>query len=402
MTFRLPAFLISITTGVSLYVSGQDIASGDVSSHSAKQHFEIGSALLTPDDALKSFIIQADSLNAAGSLASIDIEGTASPEGPENLNTRLSYQRAAAVRNYIVENSSIPYNIITATGSGENWMDIERHITGREDMPVDEILLIANNCTDRKLAEQRLRSLDCWPILLNVIFPKLRQSTITLRLTDNTTIEHIVGDENGNEETTETITVVEYSIPDSLPEPVDEPISKSYDCLKSWHIETNALEWSLLIANIGIERDIDCHWSAILSAHYSAMNYMTSTRKFRTFIIRPEARYWLAEGHHGMFIEGHLQMASYNFALSGWKYRIQDADGKTPALGGGLGIGYRLPVGKSNHWALQAQVGIGVYHLKYNRFENRINGSLIDTRSRTWWGVDNVAISVVYNFNTQK
>ncbi len=227
MTFRLPAFLISITIGVSLYVSGQDVAKGDISSHSAKQQFDIGSALLTPDDALKSFIILADSLNATGSLASIDIEGTASPEGPENLNTRLSYQRAAAVRNYIVENSSIPYNIITATGSGENWMDIERHITGREDMPVDEIIHIANNCTDRKLAEQRLRSLDSWPTLLNVIFPKLRQSTITLQLTDNTTIEHVVENENDYDEISEEITVMEYSIPDSLPEPADESISKS-------------------------------------------------------------------------------------------------------------------------------------------------------------------------------
>lgn len=402
MTFRLTTFLISITIGVSSYASGQGVTMGDVTSHSARQHFELGSALLTPGDTLKSFIIQADSLNMTGSLASINIEGTASPEGPENLNTRLSYQRATAVKKYIIENSTIPSSIITATGTGENWKDIERHITGRKDMPVDEIIYIVNSCTDRRLAEQRLRALDCWPTLLNVIFPKLRHSTITLQLTDNTTIELIVENESSDNESSETIPVQESIIPDSLPEPVHEPITKPFDCLKSWHIETNAIEWGLLIANIGAERDLSCHWSAVLSLHYSAFNYMTSTRKFRAFIIRPEARYWLTEGHHGMFIEGHLQMASYNFALSGWKYRIQDVDGKTPALGGGLGIGYRLPVGTSGHWALQAQAGVGVYRLKYNRFENHINGPLVDTRSRTWCGIDNVAISVVYNFNTQK
>lgn len=418
MTSRCLSFLIFLTLGVTfLYATGQH-ADNEDSGYSAEQRFKVGSSKLSPDKALQSFVTLADSLYKSGTLASIEIEGTASPEGPIRLNRKLSRNRAEAVKVYLTTHSSIPSSLISTIAGGENWIDIERLISKRNDLPINVITDIVNNCQDRNTAERRLRALSCWPTIRDEIFPLLRRSQIILRLTDNTEIELIISEENTitpppaepqpepEPEQKPTIEPVIESEPEPEPEPeieaIIEPTIKPADCQSGWHLESNALEWGLLIANIGAERDLGCHWSAMLSLHYSAFNYMTSTRKFRTFIFRPEARYWLEEGHHGMFIEGHLQMASYNFALSGWEYRIQDVDGKTPALGGGLGIGYRLPVGKSGHWALQAQAGIGVYHLKYNRFENRINGSLVDTRSRTWWGIDNVAVSVVYHFNIQE
>lgn len=63
-------------------------------------------------------------------------------------------------------------------------------------------------------------------------------------------------------------------------------------------------------------------------------------------------------------------------------------------------MGYRLPLGNTGRWAVQAQIGAGVYHLHYNRFVNEKNGKLVDTKTRTWAGIDNVALSLVYNFKT--
>ena len=127
------------------------------------------------------------------------------------------------------------------------------------------------------------------------------------------------------------------------------------------------------------EYDFGCHWSVGLSLYYSGWNYAKATRKFRAFIFRPELRWWPGEGHRGLFVDGHIQMAAYNFALPGWEYRIQDVGGRHPALGGGIGA--------------------GVYHLEYNRFVNEENGALVDRRERTFFGLDNVSVSVVYNFN---
>lgn len=158
----------------------------------------------------------------------------------------------------------------------------------------------------------------------------------------------------------------------------------------------------MAITNITGEYDFAPKWSAALSLHYSAIDYGKVTRRFRTFIFRPEARLWLGKCHSGLFFDAHVQMAAYNFALPSWKYRIQDVAGKNPALGGGIGIGYRLEFGGNGHWAAQAQLGVGVYHLYYNRYENRDNGQLVDTRRRAWAGIDNFAISAVYHFKSSR
>lgn len=91
-------------------------------------------------------------------------------------------------------------------------------------------------------------------------------------------------------------------------------------------------------------------------------------------------------------------MVSYNFARKGWSYRIQDVGGDHPALGGGIGAGWRMPLSRNGRWSAEAQIGAGCYALKYDRFENRPDGPLVDTRTRTWFGIDNVSVSVVYNF----
>lgn len=166
-----------------------------------------------------------------------------------------------------------------------------------------------------------------------------------------------------------------------------------------WAIGTNLPAWGMAIANLSGEVQINHRWSTALSIYYSAWNYGAPDRKFRTFILRPEARYWTRSASQGLYVQAHLQMASYNFALPSWNYRIQDRGGTNPALGGGLGIGYRLPLGNSR-WALDTSLGFGVYHLKYDRFENYDNGPLVDTRSRAWCGIDHVGLGIIYNFNS--
>lgn len=164
-----------------------------------------------------------------------------------------------------------------------------------------------------------------------------------------------------------------------------------------WHISSNLLPWTLLIPNIGGEVDLHPHWSASANVAYSALNYFTSTCKFRTFSFRPEIRCWPGIVSDGFYVEGHLQMTAYDIATPGMKYRIQDVGGKHPALGGGIGIGFRKQLGDSR-WSMEGHIGAGIYDLKYNRFENKINGKLIDTHHRTYYGIDKVAVSLIYTF----
>lgn len=191
---------------------------------------------------------------------------------------------------------------------------------------------------------------------------------------------------------------VEVVIPEVVPDtivPVPCPEGQ-------WRLYTNAPAWAAAVTNIAAEYDFHPLWSANLYMGWSAWNYGHVVRKFRTSVFRPEIRRWFRCGHEGVYVEGHLTAQYYNVALPSWRYRIQDRGAHSPALGGGVGAGYRLNLGGSGHWALEGSLGVGGYWLRYDRFLNERNGRKVDTRERGWFGVDHVALSVVYTINPPK
>ncbi len=166
-----------------------------------------------------------------------------------------------------------------------------------------------------------------------------------------------------------------------------------------WYVSTSLPAWCAAIVNVAGEWAFSDRWSADLGVAYSAWDYGQSIRKFRTLSLRPEMRYWFGCGHRGLFIESHMAMIYYNVALPKWEWRIQDAGGHHPALGGGIGVGYRFDITGNGRWSMECALGGGVYALRYDRFANRPGGKLHDTVSRTWVGIDHVSLSFVYSFN---
>lgn len=112
----------------------------------------------------------------------------------------------------------------------------------------------------------------------------------------------------------------------------------------------------------------------------------------------PEARYWLKSENQGVFFGAHAGFSYYNYATPG-KLRYQDRDGNHPAYGGGLTVGYRLPIRRSSPWQFEFSAGFGIYHLDYDKFNNSPNGLLVGHGKRTFYGVDNVAVTLSYRFN---
>lgn len=344
------------------------------------------------------------------SIDSMTVSGYASPDGPLPRNKELSLRRAMSLLTYLNKQCGVPDSLITlgenivpwglfrdmVSSSGYSWRNDALRImsTGNDNDAADN--------SRRMAGIKRLDGGKAWEVIKRDMLPRLRSAFVVTTVISFKAPEPSapVADDSMTElpapaaQQRENETV-EKEAPVTLPDAVTE-------CDDAWRLSTNIPEWALLIGNISGEWDFACHWSANLSLHYGALDYFSSTTKFRTFILRPEIRWWRADSHEGFFAGAHLQMASYNFALSSWEYRIQDVDGKHPALGGGIGAGYRLPLGKSGRWSLEMALGAGIYHLEYNRYENRPNGQLVDTRSRTWAGIDNVAISIVYNLSTSK
>lgn len=170
------------------------------------------------------------------------------------------------------------------------------------------------------------------------------------------------------------------------------------------YLKTNALGLGLAIANISVDVDLAKHWSFTLPVYYSAWDYFKTTIKFRTFAVQPELRYWWSEANEGFFAGVHFGLAYYNFAVDG-EYRYQDHYRRTPAVGGGISAGYRLSIDKNNRWQVEFTLGAGAYPLHYDKFYNTPrtkDGVLIESIKKTYWGIDQAAVSFSYSFDMKK
>lgn len=178
--------------------------------------------------------------------------------------------------------------------------------------------------------------------------------------------------------------------------------------MKAWnrhfYLKTNAIGWGMGITNLAFEMDLAKHWSFTLPVYYAAWNYFDSTVKFRTFAVQPEVRYWFSEENQGLFTGAHIGMAYYNVAWGG-DYRYQDHNRNTPAIGGGLSVGYRKPLGKSQRWKVEVSLGVGVYPLHYDKFHNTTDskdGLMVDSQQKTYWGIDQASVSFAYTLDFKR
>lgn len=170
-----------------------------------------------------------------------------------------------------------------------------------------------------------------------------------------------------------------------------------------WRLSTSLPAWIAGVTNIAGEYVFSRHWSAGLYMSYSGWNYFRQTQKFRVAEFRPEVRYWFGGNARGFFVEGHLAVISYNVALPSWNFRYQDRGGSHPALGGGVGAGFRCNLTGDGVWQGEAAVGFGGYYLDYDRFENTgPQGRLVDSKKRGFFGIDHFTLSIVYSFSTNK
>lgn len=167
------------------------------------------------------------------------------------------------------------------------------------------------------------------------------------------------------------------------------------------YVKSNAPAWLMLWVNAAVEYDLASHWSVALPIYYSGWDYFSSKLKFRTFSVVPEIRYWPRNDNMGFYVNGHLGLNQFNYAKGG-EWRYQTYKGHTPALGGGVGVGYRWYFCKNHRWTMEASLGCGVYHLDYSIFQNIPNGLIVGRRKRTFFGIDQAALSFAYSFGVKR
>lgn len=350
--------------------------------------------------------IQQDSLI---DIVSVEFCGAASPEGSSVINRRLSKERLTALEHYLRSKIDIPESIIVRNDHYISWQQLHKMVSESNISNKDAIISILENpdtTQNDNVLDSRIGQLKAlnggrtWDELHTRFFAHMRNAyTVLVTCKSKVAIEL-------EQKTKPTPAPKPEPKPEPEPEPepklVEEPIVESP--ARHIYVKTNLLGWGLLVTNLAVEIDMGNYFSATLPIYYSGWNYFTQTIKFRTFAVQPELRYWPWGNNDGLFAGAHMGLAYYNIATNGdWRY--QDHNRETPAIGGGISIGYRMPISKNNRWKMEFSVGAGVYQLHYDKFNNTAetkDGLLVDSNKKTYWGIDQAAVSIVYTFNLNK
>lgn len=390
-------------------------------------HFPQGSAAVDPGfaDNARQLSAIVEFLDSVGRDSSLEITGisfcgTTSLEGSSQLNRKLAGKRLAALESVIRERVAIPDGWITRDDNYIPWEELKAWVRASATLPQKDAVLeiigreprmveyAGGTTIDARIPElERLDGGSAWKEL-NRFFSDMRSASaviVTLRKQEPAVVEpEPVADPEPDPEPVPEPEPEVISAPE--PEPECETVPDPLPVLpqgfvRRAHLKTDLVGWGLSAANIAGEIDLCEHWSFALPLYYSGVNLYLDNLKFRTFSVAPEFRYWFSALNDGLFVGGHLGMAYYNFAFMGdWRY--QDHDGNTPALGGGLSIGYRLPITRDGRWKLEFSVGGGAYRAHYDVFDNVPGGLLVETRKKTYVGPDQATVSFAYAFDIMK
>ena len=176
------------------------------------------------------------------------------------------------------------------------------------------------------------------------------------------------------------------------PMQTDESVSAPQTSSRYVAVKTNLAAWAGTIMNLAADVQVSEHFSVELPVLWCPW-HVSSKHAVKTFTIQPEGRYWLARPGKGHFFGVHAHIGWFNVKWNRDRYQ----DTSRPLLGAGISYGYLLPLGE--HWAGEFTLGAGYANMKYDTYYNIGNGARIDTRTKNYWGITRVGISVVYRFN---
>ena len=127
-------------------------------------------------------------------------------------------------------------------------------------------------------------------------------------------------------------------------------------------------------------------------------------KKWKHWLVQPEVRYWFCEALGGHFVAGHLLGGQYNaghldldFKLLGTDFGALD-DHRYQGWFGGVGVAYGYSWLLGRHWNLEAELGIGWIHTRFDRYECAGCGRAVGSGRHNYFGPTKAALNLVYVF----
>ncbi len=396
------------------------LASAQVQRDSVKVYFRQGQSVFEPffngnvrrlnDFTNRAKALQRDTLVQ---LERVMVIASASPEGAAEVNERLAYNRAQNIANYLHQNFTFDQNAFEVYFNDLDWDLFQRLVEEDHYVPMRwELLSLIRERDLKRIKVERFQR--AWDYLLDNIFPEMRSTlvvfeykTAEMRAADaakaQAEAEAAAAEARRQEELRrQQEQEVRGYTPPPLPDDDEDDFDLDLSEALPWscYIKTNLLPWPLLDANLGFEFEMGRHLSLSIPVIYNALDWFDVQTKFRVAGTQPELRLWFRDDFSGPFLAAHGTLAWFNVALPSAEFRFQDRDGKHPAYGAGLNLGwkFRLDRGRADRWGLELSAGGGWLHLDYDTFYNVENGRYSHSEVRDYFGLDHASIAITYRF----
>ena len=169
-------------------------------------------------------------------------------------------------------------------------------------------------------------------------------------------------------------------------------------------VKTNLLSDALLNPNVAVEVGLAPKWTLDVSGEFNLWT-LSHHRRWKHWVVQPEARYWFCDRFSGHFVGAHLLGGQYNvggldldFSFLGTHFsKLKDTRYQGWFAGAGVAYGYDWVL--SEHWNLEAEIGIGWTYTRYDRFRCAGCGKKVEeNKPHNYFGPTKAAVNIVYVF----
>lgn len=168
-------------------------------------------------------------------------------------------------------------------------------------------------------------------------------------------------------------------------------------------IKTNFVPDALLSPNIGVEVGLAPQWTLDISGEVNL--WPINNKKWKHWMVQPEARFWFCDRFAGQFIGLHLMGGQYSFGniRNHFNFLGSDfsplTDHRVEGWGAGLGVGYGYSLILSDHFNLEFEIGVGAVYTRFNTFETPDSFEKIEENAQHfYYGPTKVSIALEYVF----
>ena len=168
-------------------------------------------------------------------------------------------------------------------------------------------------------------------------------------------------------------------------------------------LKTNLLYLASASPNLGVEIGLGQRTTLEISAGFNPFTF-SHDRKWKHWLVQPEARYWFCNSFSGHFLGFHAHGGQYNVGnldnginfLGSDLSKLSDSRYEGWFAGAGIAYGYTWILNK--HWNFELEIGIGYAYTKFDRYPCAQCGEKLDSGDHHYFGPTKAAVNLVYVF----